>query len=139
VSAAGAASFETLIRRARVAGHRLWLAGLGAAATAAAGAPRLAAQGRQLVDRLVEKGQPLAERQAAGVSRIGARLGSLSDQAGRTVRSAGTLLRETAQYETRRLLERLDLATVEDLRLLAAHLETLDKKLDDYGRRIASP
>jgi hypothetical protein len=139
VSAAGAAGFESLFRRARVAGHRLWLAGLGAAATAAAGAPRLAAQGRRLVDRLVEKGQPLAERQAAGVSRIGARLGSLSDHAGRTVRSAGTLLRETAEYETRRLLERLDLATVEDLRLLAAHLETLDKKLDDYGRRIAGP
>jgi len=135
VSAAEATAFETLVRRARAAGHQLWLAGLGAAAAAADGAPRLAAQGRQLVDRLVEKGQPLAERQAARVTRLGARLGSLSDHAGRTVRGAGTLLRETAEYETRRLLERLDLATVEDLRLLAGHLETLDKKLDDYSRR----
>jgi len=141
VSAAGAAALETLVRRARVVGHQLWLAGLGAAATAAAtvaATPRLAAQGRQLVDRLVEKGQPLAERDIARVgriARIGARLESLSGHAGRTVRSAGTLLRETAEYETRRLLERLDLATVDDLRLLAAHLETLDKKLDDYSSR----
>jgi len=144
VSAAGATALETLVRRARGAGHQLWLAGLGAAATAAAtaaAAPRLAAQGRQLVERLAEKGQPGAERAArvtrigARVTRIGARLEALSDRAGRTVRGAGTLLRETAEYETRRLLERLDLATVEDLRLLAAHLETLDKKLDDYSRR----
>ena len=142
MSAAGAAAFETLVRRARHAGHQLWLAGLGAAATAADGAPRLAARGRRLVDRLVEKGQPLAERaerDIARVTRLRARLGSLSGQAGRTVRGAGTLLRETAEYETRRLLERLGLATVEDLRLLAAHLETLDKKLEDYGRRVASP
>ena len=139
MSAAGAAAFETWVRRARVAGHQLWLAGLGAAAAAADGAPRLAARGRRLLDRLVEKGQPLAERQAARVTRLGARLESLSGQAGRTVRGGGTLLRETAEYETRRLLERLDLATVEDLRQLAAHLETLDKKLEDYGRRMASP
>ncbi|HYL04983.1 MAG TPA: hypothetical protein VE075_03025, partial [Thermoanaerobaculia bacterium] len=104
----------------RSAGRRLWLAGLGAAAVAAGGAPRLAARGRELVDRLVRKGQPLAKRQAA-------RLESLADRAGRTVQGARTLLRETAEYETRRLLERLDLATVDDLRLLAAHLETLDK------------
>lgn len=135
MSAAGATALETLVRRARGAGHQLWLAGLGAAATAVAGAPRLAAHGRRLAERLVERGQPLAERQAERATRIGARLGSLSDRAGRTVRGVGTLLRETAEYETRRLLERLDLATVEDLRLLAAHLETLDKKLDDYSRR----
>jgi Poly(hydroxyalcanoate) granule associated protein (phasin) len=139
VSAARAAALETLVRRARLAGHQLWLAGLGAAALAADGAPRLAARGRRLVDRLAEKGQPLAERQAARVTRLGDRLESLSGRAGRTVRGAGTLLRETAEYETRRLLERLDLATVEDLRQLAAHLETLDKKLEDYGRRVASP
>ncbi len=132
----GAVAFEALARRARLAGRQLWLVSLGAAATAAAGAPRLATQGRQLVDRLVEKGQPLEERYAAPFNRVRARFGSLSDRAGRTVESARTLLRDTAEYETRRLLERLDLATVEDLRLLAAHLETLDKKLDDYRRRM---
>jgi Poly(hydroxyalcanoate) granule associated protein (phasin) len=140
VSAAGATALETLVRRVRGAGHQLWLAGLGAAATAAAtaaAAPRLAAQGRQLVQRLAEKAERAerAERHVARVTRIGARIESLTGRAGRTVRGAGTLLRETAEYETRRLLERLDLATVEDLRLLAAHLETLDKKLDDYSRR----
>jgi polyhydroxyalkanoate synthesis regulator phasin len=130
MTARGAAALDHLVRGARVAGRQLWLAGLGAAATAAGSAPRLAAHGRQLVERLVEKGQPLARRQTA-------RAESLAGQAGRTTRGARTLLRETAEYETRRLLERFGLATVEDLRVLAAHLETLDKKLDDYGRRIA--
>jgi hypothetical protein len=129
MTARGAAALDNLVRRARLAGRQLWLAGLGAAATAVGSAPRLAARGRQLVDRLAEKGQPLAKRQAT-------RVGSLADHAGRTVQGARTLLRETAEYETRQLLERFGLATVEDLRLLALHLETLDKKLDDYGRRI---
>jgi hypothetical protein len=130
VSVGGAAAIERIVRRARFAGRQLWLAGLGAAATAFDGAPRLAAQGRKLVARLAEKGQPRARRQ-------GARIESLTDHAGRTVQGARTLLRETAEYETRQLLERFGMATVEDLRLLAIHLETLDKKLDDYGRRIA--
>ncbi|HEV3458021.1 MAG TPA: hypothetical protein VHG32_15760 [Thermoanaerobaculia bacterium] len=125
-----------VVRRARFAGRQLWLASLGAAAAAGGSAPRLAAHGRRLrhlrhlIDRLVEKGRPLAARQAA-------RIESLADHAGRTVEGARTLLRETAEYETRRLLERFDLATVEDLRLLAVHLETLDKRLDDYGRRLS--
>ena len=131
---------ERAVSRARFAGRQLWLAGLGAAAAAAGSVPRMAAiaaiaaRGRRLVDRLVERGQPLAERRSA---RIQARLESLSDHAERTIQGARTLLREMAEYETRRLLERLDLATVADLRLLAVHLETLDKKLDDYGRRLA--
>src|ERR1700674_1032616 len=132
----GATAFETLARQARLAGRQLWLAGLGAAASAAAGVPRLATEGRLVVDRLVEKGQPLEERYAAPFNRVRARFGSLSDRAARTVESARTLLRDTAEYETRRLLKRLDLAHAEDLRLLAAHLETLDKKLGDYRRRM---
>lgn len=128
----GAAALDGLSRRARHAGRQLWLASLGAAASAAASAPRLAARGRRLVNGLVERGRPVAERQAA---RISARLGSLGDHAGRTVKGAATLARETAEYETRRLLQRLELATVEDLRLLALRLEALDQKLDEYGRR----
>ncbi len=132
MTARGASAIERVVRQARFAGRQLWLAGLGAAAAGVAGAPRLAARGRELVASLTEKGRPLAHRQAA---RIDARIESLAGRAERTARSAGTLLRETAEYETRRLLERFDLATVEDLRLLAAHLEALDKRLDDYGRR----
>ena len=130
MTARGAASIESLVRRARFAGRQVWLAGLGAAATAAGSVPRLAAHGRRLVEQLAERGQPLAARQAG-------RIEALAGRAGRTAQGARTLLRETAEYETHRLLARLDLATVEDLRLLAAHLDTLDKKLDDYGRRSA--
>jgi hypothetical protein len=133
-AARGAAALETVSRRARHAGRQLWLASLGAAASAAAGAPRLAVRGRWLVDRLVERGRPLAERQAARITARLERLESLGDHAGRTVQGAAILARETAEYETRRLLRRFELATAEDLRLLALRLEALDKKLDDYGR-----
>jgi Poly(hydroxyalcanoate) granule associated protein (phasin) len=132
-----AAALEDLSRRARQAGRQLWLASLGAAASAAdaaAGAPRVAERGRRLVNRLVERGRPLAERQA---KRARARLGSLTDRAGRTVQSAADLARETAEYETRRLLHRFELATADDLRLLTLRLEALDQKLDDYRRRLA--
>jgi hypothetical protein len=132
-----AAALEDLSRRARQAGRQLWLASLGAAASAAhaaAGAPRLAQRGRRLVDRLIERGRPLAERQA---QRARARLGSITDRASRTVQSAADLARETAEYETQRLLHRFELATADDLRLLALRLEALDQKLDDYRRRLA--
>jgi hypothetical protein len=138
-AARGAAALEILSRHARHAGRQLWLASLGAAAAAAAGAPRLAVRGRRLVDGLVERGRPVAERQAIRIRARLARLESLGDRAGRTVQDAAALARETAEYETRRLLERLELATVEDLRLLALRLEALDKKLDDHGRRAPAP
>lgn len=125
-----AAALAAFVRRGRLAGRQLWLAGLGAAAVAAGAAPRLAARGRRLAERLAEKGQPLAERQAA-------RLESLGEQASRVVAGARKLARETAEFETRRLLERFELATVEDLRRLGERLEALDRKLDDYGRRLA--
>ena len=138
----GAEALETLTRGARRAGRQLWLASLGAAGVVADAAPQLAGRCRRMVDRLVEKGQPLAERgrerRRDRGRRWAARLDELGDHAGRTVQGAATLARETAEYESRRLLERLDLATAEDLALLAARLEALDRKLDDYGRRLAA-
>jgi hypothetical protein len=130
----GASAVDAVARRARHAGRQLWLAGLGALGTlgATASLPRVASRGRQLrqlMGRLAEKGQPVAERQRT-------RIDSLNAHASRAVQGAATLLRETAKYEGRRLLERFNLATTEDLRLLAARLEALDKKLDDYDRRI---
>lgn len=114
-------------RRARTAGRQIWLAGLGAL-DVAAGLPRFGERGRRTLERLAAKGEPIAARHRA-------RLRGWSDRAGRTVEGAATLARDTASYEGRRLLERFDLATAEDLRQLAARLEALDRKLDDYAAR----
>jgi hypothetical protein len=109
------------------AGRQLWLAGLGAVASLPRLAERPRRRLRSLVDRLVEKGRPIAERHRA-------RFDSLNGQAGRTVEGATTLLRDTAAYESRQLLTRFDMATTDDLRRLAASLDALDRKLDDYRR-----
>lgn len=113
------------------AGRQLWLAGLGAMASLPRLAERPRRRLRSLVDRLAEKGRPIAERRA---ERRKARFDALQGQAGRAVEGAATLLRDTAAYESRRLLTRFDMATTDDLRRLAASLDALDRRLDDYRR-----
>src|SRR5437588_10714490 len=107
------------------AGRQLWLASLGAVASLPRVAARRRHRLRSLMDRLVEKGRPVAERHQA-------RLRSLNDRADRGVEGAATLLRDTAAYESRQLLTRFDMATTDDLRRLAASLDALDRKLEDY-------
>lgn len=113
--------------------RQVWWAGLGAFSALAAGARQAADQ----VGRWAEKGRPLAEqRRAAAAGHIhhwNARIAQVVDD-------AGTLLRETAEYEGRRLVKRFGIATTEDLNLLAAHLEALDRKLDAHPalRRLAA-
>lgn len=112
------------------AGRQLWLAGLGAVASLPRLAERPRRRLRSLVDRLAEKGRPIAERRA---ERRKARFDALQGRASRAVEGAATLLRDTAAYESRRLL-RFDMATTDDLRRLAASLDALDRRLDDYRR-----
>jgi hypothetical protein len=48
-----------------------------------------------------------------------------------SVRRVGTRLKGTVAVESRGLLARLNVATHEDLRLLASRLDALDQQLDD--------
>ena len=103
------------------AGRSLWLAGLGAVAEAEE-------EGRGLFDRLVERGRPVEERrkQAAG---------AVADRAQRTARELGKLVQDTVAYESRGMLERLNVMTREDVKILSARLETLSQKIDEYAAR----
>ena len=109
-------------------GRLLWWAALGAAASV----PDLALRGGKAiasaVERLADKGKPLADRQAAGLEAVGERLR-------RAAASTAALARDTVEYESRRLMERLHVATAADFRRLGAHLDALDRKLDEYSAR----
>lgn len=103
-------------RREPGAGRGLWLASLGAAA-------RCGEAGQRLFDRLVERGRPLAARQSA-------RMSQARERAGELARELETLVRDTAAYERRRLLAKLNVASREDFQLLARRLDALGRKLD---------
>lgn len=103
------------------AGRSLWLAGLGAVAEAEE-------EGRELFDRLVERGRPLEERQKKAAEAV-------TGRARRTAREFGKLVQDTMAYESRGMLERLNVMTREDVKILSARLETLSKKIDEYAAR----
>jgi poly(hydroxyalkanoate) granule-associated protein len=102
-------------------GRNLWLAGLGAFAQVEEG-------GRDLFDRLVERGRPLEERQKKTLEKVG-------DKTSETVRDLGRLVQDTVEFEAQGALKRLGLLTRDDVRMLAARLETLAQKIDDLSAR----
>jgi ubiquinone biosynthesis protein UbiJ len=96
----------------------------------------VAERSRGLLDRLAElaeKGEPLDRRLRMSAGQAGKALEELADRAGQTVSGLGTLLRDTLAYESRRTLRRLNVATSEDLKVLASRLDTLSKKLDELA------
>lgn len=101
------------------AGRNLWLAGLGAAAEVEEG-------GRGLFGRLVELGRPVEEKQNKVATDVAEKTTS-------TVKSLGKLLEDTVAYESREMLKRLNVMTQDDVRILAARLDTLGKKIDEYA------
>lgn len=107
--------FEKLLN----AGRNLWLAGLGAVAGAGEGS-------RELFDHLVERGRPLEERQKQVVSQV-------TDRTNRTVAELKKLVQDQVAWESRGVLKKLNLLTVEDVKILAARLDTLSRKLDEYA------
>lgn len=109
--------FEKLL----AAGRSLWLAGLGAVTEVEDG-------GRELFDRLVERGKPLEKKQKKAAEAVAGR-------AQRAVREIGKLVEDTAVYEGREILKRLNVMTREDIKLLSTRLNTLSKKLDEYASR----
>lgn len=116
-----AQSFEKARRELASAGRNLWLAGLGVVAEAEAG-------GRDLFDRLVERGRPLEERQRKTLEKAG-------EKTNETVRELGKLVQDTMGHETRGVLKRLGLLTRDDVATLAARLDTLSKKIDELSAR----
>lgn len=107
--------FEKLLN----AGRNLWLAGLGAVAGVEEGS-------RELFDRLVERGRPLEERQKQVVSQV-------TDRTNRTMTELKKLVQDQVAWESRGVLKKLNLMTVEDVKILSARLDTLSRKLDEYA------
>jgi poly(hydroxyalkanoate) granule-associated protein len=106
-------------------GKSLFLAGLGAAAEVRDG-------GAGMFDRLVERGRPFEAKQKQKAEAVVAR-------AGKAVRDAGQLAKDTVEFESRGLLKRLNVMTHEDVKILSSRISTLTKKVDEVvARRQAS-
>ena len=101
------------------AGRSLWLAGLGAAA-------EVEQSGRGLFGRLVELGRPVEEKQKKVATDV-------AEKATATVAGLGKLVEDTVAYESREMLKRLNVLTQDDVRIFAARLDTLGKKIDEYA------
>jgi poly(hydroxyalkanoate) granule-associated protein len=106
-------------------GRSLLLAGVGAVAEARDG-------GVEVFDRLVERGRPFEAKQKQRAEAVVAR-------AGKAVRGAGQLAQDTVEFESRRLLKRLNVMAHEDVKVLSSRISTLSKKVDEVvARRQAS-
>jgi len=75
-------------------------------------------------DHLVERGRPVEARQRQALAELGERTGS-------TVREMKKLLEDTVEYESKGLLRRLGMMTRDDVKLLAARIDTLAVKVDE--------
>lgn len=101
------------------AGRNLWLAGLGAVAGVEEGS-------RELFDHLIERGRPLEERQKKVMNQV-------ADRTNRTVQELKKLVQDQVAWESRGVLKKLNMMTVEDVKILSARLDTLSRKLDEYA------
>lgn len=75
-------------------------------------------------DSLVERGRPIDERQRRALEEVGERTGA-------TVREMKKLFEDTVQYESKTLLMRLGLMTRDDVKVLAARIDSLAAKVDE--------
>jgi polyhydroxyalkanoate synthesis regulator phasin len=101
------------------AGRTLWFASLGAIIEADQASQRL-------IDRLVERGRPLDERQRKTVE-------AFTDRANGAMREAGKLFQDTVEYEGKQVLRKMGVLTRDDLRTLGARLDILSKQIDEYA------
>lgn len=75
-------------------------------------------------DQLVERGRPVEARQRQALTELGERTGT-------TVREMKKLFEDTVEYESKSLLKRLGMMTRDDVKLLAARIDTLAVKVDE--------
>lgn len=120
-----AQSFEMSVDKLVSAGHSLWLAGLGAVAG-------MEETGRDLFDRLVERGRPLEKEQGKTLKTTLEKVGERTQE---TVRELGKLVQDTMEYETKGVLKRLGMLTRDDVKALASRLESLSRKIDEIALR----
>jgi poly(hydroxyalkanoate) granule-associated protein len=113
-------TFDRARQELREAGRHLWLAGLGAVAEAGEGRR----EWHQAFDRLVERGRPVDERQRKALEQV-------EERTGTTVREMKKLFEDTVQYESKNLLKRLGLMTRDDVKVLAARIDSLAVKVDE--------
>jgi poly(hydroxyalkanoate) granule-associated protein len=120
-----AQSPESGLDKLASAGRNLWLAGLGAVAEVEEGS-------RGLFDHLVKRGRPFEKKQRKALEKVG-------DKTNETVRELGKLVQDTMEYETKGVLKKLGLLTRDDVKILAARLDTLSKKIDELSARQETP
>lgn len=109
------------------AGRTLWLAGLGAAR-------RAEEEGRGLFDSLVERGRKVEKRQFKAIDRTLA-------ETGRRVRDLSGRAQVRFEDRLRETLNRLGVATREDVQNLAGRLEALNRKVEKVAaeRHLSRP
>lgn len=78
----------------------------------------------QWFDEMVERGRPIEERQRKTLEELGDRTGS-------TLGEMKKLFEDTVEYESRNLLKRLGVMTREDVKTLAARIDTLAVRVDE--------
>lgn len=119
--------FAHLRHEVTEAGRTLWLAGLGAAR-------RAEEEGRGLFDTLVERGRKVEKRQFKAIDRTLA-------ETGRRVRDVSGRVQVRFEDRLRETLNRLGVATREDVQNLAGRLEALDRKVEKAAaeRRSSKP
>jgi hypothetical protein len=124
--------------------HSLGLAGSGGsghthselALSGSAGSARVrSASARSLFDRLAEKGAPLDRRLRTRAARAAEAVGDVAARAGAAFAGLAALARDTVAWETRQALQKLNVATAEDFKILASRLDTLGKRLDELAAR----
>lgn len=79
---------------------------------------------KQWFDRMVERGRPIEDRQRRTLEDLGGRTGT-------TVLEMKKLFEDTVEYESRNLLKRLGVMTRDDVRTLAARIDTLAVHIDE--------
>jgi poly(hydroxyalkanoate) granule-associated protein len=105
--------------------RQIWLAGLGALATAKD-------EGTKLYDTLIEKG---AEFEKKGKKEIESLMDSVKTMAKETESSVTHKVTDTIDDTIKRVLERFDIPSRDEVKTLISKVETLAKKVEDLTKK----
>jgi len=105
--------------------RQIWLAGLGALASAKD-------EGVKIYDTLVEKG---TEFEKKGKKEIEALLDSVKSMAKETENSVTGKVTETIDDTVKRVLERFDIPSRDEVKTLISKVETLAKKVEELSKK----
>jgi poly(hydroxyalkanoate) granule-associated protein len=114
------------------AAHQIWLAGLGAVATAEE-------EGGKLFRTLVDRGTQFEERVSEPLGKAGGRVREAFSETQRRASQAASGVERSFDEGVGRAMRRLGLPTREELRTLTERIEELASRLDELVDRGASP